>query len=394
MGTVIKNVKLVLPKGKIIRGTVKCDKGKLVSVSEGEILSSVEDRVIDGMDLYLSPGFIDLHTHGAGGYDFMDGTVEALLKSAEMHAKHGTTSLLPTTLTSTNEELYSMFEIYKTAKSCNRIGASFMGLHLEGPYFSFNQRGAQDPKYLKYPSPEEYMRILDASDDIVRWSLAPELDGALDMGRELCRRKILPSIAHTDAIYEETIKAYQVGFRHITHLYSGMSTITRRNAFRYAGVIEATYMLDDMTVEIIADGVHLPKSLLQYVYKFKGPERIALVTDSMRGAGMPDGPSILGSVKEGQPVIVEDGVAKLLDRTAFAGSVATADRLVRTMIQVAEVPLTDAVRMMTETPARIIGIDHKKGAISVGMDADLVLFDDNINIRMTIVEGNIVYNVL
>ena len=214
------------------------------------------------------------------------------------------------------------------------------------------------------------------------------------MGRELCRRKILPSIAHTDAIYEETIKAYQVGFRHITHLYSGMSTIIRRNAFRYAGVLEAAYMLDDMTVEIIADGVHLPKSLLQYVYKFKGPERIALITDSMRGAGMPDGPSILGSVKDGQPVIVEDGVAKLLDRTAFAGSVATADRLVRTMIQVAEVPLTDAVRMMTETPARIIGIDHKKGAISVGMDADLVLFDDNINICVTIVEGNIVYNVL
>ena len=394
MGTVIKNVKLVLPKGKIIRGTIKWDKGKIVSVSEGEILSSVEDQVIDGMDLYLSPGFIDLHTHGGGGYDFMDGTVEAFLKSAEMHAKHGTTSLLPTTLTSTNEELYLMFEIYKIAKSCNHIGASFVGLHLEGPYFSFNQRGAQDPKYLKKPSPEEYIKILDASDDIVRWSLAPELDGALDMGRELCRRKILPSIAHTDAIYEETIKAYQVGFRHITHLYSGMSTIIRRNAFRYAGVLEAAYILDDMTVEIIADGVHLPKSLLQYVYKFKGPERIALITDSMRGAGMPDGPSILGSVKDGQPVIVEDGVAKLLDRTAFAGSVATADRLVRTMIQVAEVPLTDAVRMMTETPARIIGIDHKKGAISVGMDADLVLFDDNINICMTIVEGNIVYNVL
>ena len=171
-----------------------------------------------------------------------------------------------------------------------------------------------------------------------------------------------------------------------------MSTITRRNAFRYAGVVEAAYMVDDMTVEIIADGVHLPKSLLQFVYKFKGPDKIALITDSMRGAGMPDGPSILGSVKDGQSVIIEDGVAKLPDRSAFAGSVATADRLVRTMIQVAEVPLVDAIKMMTETPAKIIGIDRDKGKISIGMDADLVLFDKNINIKMTIVNGSVVYN--
>ena len=186
--------------------------------------------------------------------------------------------------------------------------------------------------------------------------------------------------------------AYQAGFSHVTHLYSCMSSITRRNAYRYAGAIEAAYMIDDMTVEIIADGVHLPKSLLQFVYKFKGADRIALVTDSMRGAGMPDGPSILGSLKRGQPVIIEDGVAKLPDRSAFAGSVATADRLVRTMVQVAGVPLPDAVKMMTATPARIIGVNDRKGRIEIGLDADLVLFDKEIDIKMTIVNGRIVYN--
>jgi N-acetylglucosamine-6-phosphate deacetylase len=146
-----------------------------------------------------------------------------------------------------------------------------------------------------------------------------------------------------------------------------------------------------MTVEIIADGVHLPKSLLQFVYKFKGPDKTALCTDSMRGAGMPDGESILGSLEKGQKVIIEDGVAKLPDRTAFAGSVATADRLVRTMVDIAEVPLLDAVKMMTLTPAKIMKIDKKKGSISKGKDADLVIFDKNIRVLTTIIEGNVIY---
>ena len=266
-----------------------------------------------------------------------------------------------------------------------------MGLHLEGPYFAYNQRGAQDPKYLRNPEPEEYNKILSESDDIVRWSLAPELPGAFDFGKVLTSKNILTSIAHSDAIYEEVLDAFNAGFTHVTHLYSAMSTVTRRNAFRYAGVLEAAYLIDDMTVEVIADGVHLPKSLLQFVYKFKGSEKTALCTDSMRGAGMPDGESILGSLEKGQRVIIEDGVAKLPDRTAFAGSVATTDRLVRTMVNVAEVPLIEAVKMMTLTPARIMKIDQQKGSVRKGKDADLVVFDNNINVSYTILEGNVIY---
>lgn len=389
---IIKNGKIIFPDEIKENLTLVCENGKITRISNpGEVVPETGDKVIDAQNRYVSPGFIDIHTHGGGGHDFMDGTVEAYLGAAETHAKHGTTALLPTTLTSTFEELMKTFSIYKEAVKKNKKGAKFLGLHLEGPYFAYNQRGAQDPKYLRNPEPEEYNKILAASDDIVRWSLAPELPGALDFGKVLASKNILPSIAHSDAIYEEVLDAYHAGFTHVTHLYSAMSSVTRRNAFRYAGVLEAAYLIDDMTVEIIADGVHLPKSLLQFVYKFKGPDKTALCTDSMRGAGMPDGESILGSLDKGQKVIIEDGVAKLPDRTAFAGSVATTDRLVRNMVDLAEVPLAEAVRMMTLIPARIMHIDRQKGSVKEGKDADFVIFDHHINVSYTILEGNVIY---
>ena len=389
---IIKNGKVIFPDRIEENKTLVIENGKLVSIIDGETPNFSEGyKVIDAKGKYVSSGFIDIHTHGGGGHDFMDGTVEAFLGAAEMHAKHGTTALLPTTLTSTVEELIKMFDTYKEANNQNKKGAKFLGLHLEGPYFAYNQRGAQDPKYLRNPEPEEYNKIMAASDDIVRWSLAPELPGALEFGQVLAGKNILTAVAHSDAIYEEVVDAFNSGFTLSTHLYSGMSTITRRNAYRYAGVVEASYLIDGMDVEIIADGVHLPKSLLQFVYKFKGSDRIALCTDSMRGAGMPDGESILGSLEKGQKVIIEDGVAKLPDRTAFAGSVATTDRLVRTMVLVAEVSLVEAVKMMTLTPARIMKLDNSKGSITIGKDADFVIFDDNINVSHTILEGDVIY---
>ena len=389
---IIKGARLIFERGICEGLDLICDKssGKIVSICpEASVLEG--DELLDAGGAYLSAGFIDIHLHGGGGYDFMDGTQEAFLGAARMHATHGTTAMIPTTLTCTDDELLRTFEVFRKAKSNNADGARLLGLHLEGPYFSPAQSGAQDPSYLKKPSPESYLPILDASQDILRWSVAPELDGALELGDELSKRGILASIAHTDAVYEQVVEASRHGYSHFTHLYCAMSSVTRRNAFRRAGAVEAAYLLDDATVEIIADGVHLPAPLLQFVYRFKGPDKIALCTDSMRAAGMPDGEYLLGSLEKGQTVIVEDGVAKLPDRSAFAGSVATTDRLVRTMVRMAGAPLEDAVKMMTLTPARIMNLDSVMGSLEPGKNADLVIFDKDINILYTIIAAKTVY---
>ena len=250
-----------------------------------------------------------------------------------------------------------------------------------------NQRGAQDPRYIRDPDPEEYLEILEHSQSIRRWSAAPERKGAIEFGRILCEKGILPSMAHTDAIYEEALEAFENGYTLLTHFYSAMSGVTRKNAFRYAGVIEAGYLHDELDVEIIADGVHLPPPLLKLIYKIKGPDRIALITDAMRGAGMPQGESTLGRRSDGLKVIIEDGVAKLPDRSSFAGSVATADRLVRVMRDMGGVPLTDVIRMITHTPARIMKLDGRIGTLAPGMDADIVIFDEQIQVSRTILKG-------
>lgn len=386
----IYNGKVIVPEKIIPLGAVLVTDGRITAISEGDL--AVTDAIeIDAKGQYISPGFIDIHIHGGGGYDFMDGTTEAFLKIAQLHAKHGTTAMLPTTLTSEKEDLLLTLNAYNEANKTNTSGAAFIGMHLEGPYFAMSQRGAQDPKYIRNPDPAEYKEILKNYSSIKRWSAAPELIGAIEFGKYITSKGILAAIAHTDAVYEEVLEAFHNGYTLATHFYSAMSGVTRRNAFRYAGVIESAYLLDKMDVEIIADGVHLPEPLLKLIYKIKGPTHTALITDAMRAAGMPEGESILGGLKNGLRVMVEDGVAKLPDRTAFAGSVATADRLVRTMINTAGVSLQDTIQMITETPARIMGIQDTKGSLVVGKDADILIFDNDIVINMTMVNGKIVY---
>jgi N-acetylglucosamine-6-phosphate deacetylase len=386
----IINGQIITPNGLLKGGNILIADGKIIEISDDNI--DVQDASeVDAGGQYVSPGFIDIHLHGGGGHDFMDNTVEAFLGIARLHARHGTTAMLPTTLSCEKTDLLQTLKIYDEANKLNTTGSQFIGIHIEGPYFAMNQRGAQDPRYIRSPDPAEYKEILSASKAIKRWSAAPELKGATEFGRYMVSHGVLPAIAHTDAIYEEVIEAFNGGYTLATHFYSAMSGVTRRNAFRYAGVIESAYLIDEMDVEIIADGIHLPAPLLKLVYKIKGPQKTALITDAMRAAGMPPGESILGSLKDGIKVIVEDNVAKMPDRNSFAGSVATFDRLVRNMVKLAEVPLIEAVRMATETPARIMKINDKKGSLAVGKDADIVIFDENIHIETTIVNGEIVY---
>lgn len=386
----IFNGKIIIPNGIIDNGTLLIKDGLIYGIStlNPEVEGAEE---IDAGGNYVSAGFIDLHVHGGGGHDFMDNTVEAFLGVAETHVKYGTTAMYPTTLSSTKQDILDTIATYQLAHEKNVKGAQFLGLHLEGPYFSLNQCGAQDPKYIRDPDPEEYQDILSDNKVVKRWSAAPELKGAIEFSRYLLSKNILPALAHTDAVYEEVLEGYINGYTLATHLYSGMSGVTRRNAYRYAGVVESAFLIDGMSVEVIADGIHLPAPLLKLIYKIKGAAKIALITDAMRAAGMPAGESILGGLKNGLKVIVEDGVAKLPDRSAFAGSVTTADCLVRNMVNLAQVPLAEAVIMITETPAHIMGVSQHKGSLVIGKDADVVIFNSNIEIKKTIIKGKVVY---
>jgi N-acetylglucosamine-6-phosphate deacetylase len=386
----IINGNIITPTHIIKNGTLLINDNKIELISKVDVDTS-DYQIIDARGNYVSPGFIDIHIHGGGGHDFMDGTEEAYLKIAEIHATYGTTAMAPTTLTCAKEDLLKAVDLYKSANAKNTKGAQFIGLHLEGPYFALNQSGAQDPRYIRNPDIEEYKEIIAHGDVIKRWSVAPELPGAVEMGKYLTSNGIIAAIAHTDAIYEEVVVAVENGYSLATHLYSAMSGVTRRNTYRYAGVIESALLMDEMDVEIIADGIHLPAPLLKLVYKVKGAERTALITDAMRGAGMPEGESILGNKYTGLKVIIENGVAIMADRSSFAGSVATTDRLVRTMVQIADVSLLEAVKMISQTPAKIMGIEASKGSLVVGKDADILIFDKNINIKITMINGNVVY---
>ena len=382
---------IVLPD-RIIAGSVTADDGKISGIYSGIPDEKVtrQYELVDCGGQYLAPGFIDIHTHGAGGHDFMDGSEEALIGACKEHLKHGTTSICPTTLTGTNEELFRFFAIYRKVKAEWKDGPNFLGIHLEGPFFSPAQAGAQDPAYLQLPKPENYLPILDAGgEDIVRMSVAVELDGAMQLGDELARRGILAAIGHSDANYDQVREALGHGYSHVTHLYSGMSSLHRVGPYRVLGVVESSYAFDELSVEIIADGKHLPAELLKLIVKCKDNDKICLITDSMRGAGLPEGQHAkLGSLANGQDAIIRDGVAMMPNFKAFAGSVCTTDRCVRTMHQQAGLSIEKAVKMMTLNPARLIGVDNRKGSIEKAKAADFVLFDEDVRVSAVYIGGS------
>lgn len=383
----------VVDGGKIIKGSPLYVDNGIIKEMPPDIDENTD--IIDGYhELFLSPGFIDIHTHGGGGFDFMDADPLEYNAIARFHSTHGTTALYATTISASREELLMSVRAFKKAKMYGG-GAALLGIHLEGPYLAMSQKGAMDPDYIRDPIPEEYMELCEISDDIKRITLAPELVGSIELCTYLKGHGIIASIGHTDAVCSDVIRAFnEGGCRLMTHLYSAMSMTRRIGINRFGGAVEAAYLLDDMYVEIIADGIHLPAELLKLIYKVKGDNRIALITDSMRGAGMEQGTeAILGSRKNGKIALIEDGVAKLPDRTAFAGSIATTDRLIRTMIHIAGVPLASAIKMMTEIPARAMSIYEQRGSLDKGKIADIVVFDKNINIVMTIAEGEIIHNI-
>ena len=375
------NARILTPQGWLKDGSVLIRDGKILEVTNCD-LAVIGATLIDAKGMYVLPGGVDLHVHGGGGSDFMECTEEAFRKAVKTHMRYGTTSIFPTLSSST----VPMIE--QASETCTRLMAEenspILGLHLEGHYLNMAMAGGQIPENIKNPDPNEYIPIVEKWECIKRWDAAPELPGAIQFGKYIKAKGILASVAHTQAEFEDMRTAYEAGYTHATHFYNAMPGFHKRREYKYEGTVESIYLLDDMTVEVVADGIHVPPTILRLVYKIKGVERTCLITDALACAAS-------DSKEAFDPrVIIEDGVCKLSDRSALAGSIATMDRLIRTMVQKADVPLADAVRMASETPARIMGVYDRKGSLQKGKDADIIVMDDELKIRAVWAMGQLI----
>ena len=361
----IKNCNIIY-LDKIEKGSVLIENGKIKEINP----SNVNDtEVIDAEGLYLSPGFIDVHIHGAGGCDTMDGTVESINTIAKTIVEHGTTSFTPTTMTVAAEDIRKSMKVIKKLKEEGTEGANVLGAHLEGPFISPKAIGAQNPNFLLAPSVENYNKIVgDYGDAVVSITMAPEVEGAKELIKYLSDNGVTVSMGHTKATYDEAIEGIKCGACHSTHLYNAMTPFTHREP----GVVGATFDTD-ITTETISDGIHISYPALRTAYKQKGTDKVLLVSDAMEACGMPDGQYSLG----GQDVIVKNGAARLLDGT-LAGSVLTLDKAVKNIYSNSNYPLNEVVRMATYNGAKHCHVEDHKGLIKEGYDADLILFNEDI----------------
>ena len=381
MLTQIINGVILTPQGWLRDGSVLISDGKILEVTNCD-LAVIGAKLIDARGMYIVPGGVEIHAHGGGGRDFMEGTEEAFRAAVAAHMRYGTTSIFPTLSSSTIPMIRAAAAT--TEKLMAEKNSPVLGLHLEGHYFNMKMAGGQLPENIKNPDPEEYIPLLEETHCIKRWDAAPELPGAMQFGKYITSKGVLASVGHTQAEYEDISTAFEAGYKHATHFYNAMPGFHKRREYKYEGTVESIYLIDPMTVEVVADGIHVPPTILRLVYKIKGVERTCLITDALACAAS-------DSQTAFDPrVIIEDGVCKLADRSALAGSIATWDRLIRTMVQKAEVPLEDAIRMGSETPARIMGVYDRKGSLQRGKDADIVLLDKELQVLDVWSMGNLV----
>ncbi|WP_297438011.1 N-acetylglucosamine-6-phosphate deacetylase [uncultured Clostridium sp.] len=374
----IKNCKIVY-LDRVEEGSVLIKDGKIAKINPTNIS---EENIIDAKGLYLAPGFIDVHIHGAGGHDTMDGTFEAINEIAKVIVQRGTTSFTPTTMTVAAEDIVKSMKVIKEAKENGTDGANVLGAHLEGPFISLSAIGAQNPNFLIPPSIENFNKIVgDYEDAVVSLTLAPEVDGAKELIKYLAGRNIVAAIGHTKATYEEAMEGIKCGCSHATHLFNAMSGFTHRTPGTVGAIFDT-----DITTETISDGIHIAYPSLRTAYKIKGTDKTLLVTDAMMACCMPDGEYSLG----GQPVIVKDGAARLLNGS-LAGSILTLDNAVRNVWQNTDFPLNEVVNMASYNPAKHCKVDDRKGQIKEGFDADFLLFDEEIRIKSVYVNGKLVH---
>jgi N-acetylglucosamine-6-phosphate deacetylase len=374
---------------RIVRdGQLRIEGGLIAEVAEGAISRREGEEVIALDGLYVAPGFIDLHIHGALGRDAMEGNAEAFETICRHHAAGGTTGLCLTTIAAPIEGLLGVIDAAREYRRGEPSGARVLGVHIEGPYFSPEKRGAHLPEMIRNPEPAEWRRLLEHADVITQMTLAPELPGALALIEALTERGIIASVGHSNAWDEEVAAAFAHGLRHATHTYNCMSTSRRRGPYRTAGVLEYVLSEPEILCEAIADGRHVSPTLLHLLCRAKGVDGIALITDATAGAGLPEESSfMLGETA----CVVRDEVALTADGAALAGSTSSMIRGVRNMIEMCELSLLEAVQMASLNPARALGLEQRKGRIAPGADADLVVLTPDLAVRETWVGGRAVY---
>lgn len=379
----LTNGRILTPEGWKKGGSVVVEGNRIAEVSDGEGL--IEGAtLIDAHGGNIVPGGIDLHIHGGGGRDFQEGTIDAFRTAIKAHMLHGTTSIYPTLSSSSLKMI--MRAVRTTEQLMSEPDTPVLGLHLEGPYFNPEMAGGQLPEYITPPMPADYHHVLTSTKCVKRWDEAPELPGTEAFGRYCTEHGVMAAIAHTKAEYADVKKAWDCGFRHATHFYNAMTGFHKVREYKHEGTVESIYAIPEMTVEVITDGIHVPPAILKMIFLVKGVERTALITDALAV-------SVSSSNKAFDPrVIIEDGVCKLADHSALAGSIATMERLVRTAIHKGEVSMEDAVRMSSETPARIMGVQDRKGTLRKGLDADIVIYDNDVKLKFVMQMGHVVRN--
>ncbi|MDD2961456.1 MAG: N-acetylglucosamine-6-phosphate deacetylase [Muribaculaceae bacterium] len=379
MITQIHNAHILTHSGWIQDGSIIINGNKIAEIINNSRIIEHADKVIDAKGMHVVPGGVEIHVHGGGGRDFMEGSEDAFRTAAAAHMKYGTTSIFPTLSSST----IPMIEA--AAQTCTKLmdepDSPILGLHLEGHYLNINMAGGQIPENIKNPDPKEYIPLVENYNCIKRWDAAPELPGALEFAKYITSKAILASVAHTSAGFNDIYAGYKAGFSHATHFYNAMPGFHKYHEFKHEGTVESIYLIDDMTVEMIGDGIHVPPVILKLIHKTKGVEKTCLITDALACAAS-------DSTTAFDPrVIIEDGVCKLADRSALAGSIATMDRLIRTVVNEACIPLEDAVRMASETPSKIMGVYDRKGSLHKGKDADIMILNDELNLEGVIAMG-------
>ncbi len=382
----LTNGRIVLPD-RVVAGQALLVEGERILgfAGPGEIGDATQ---LDVQGRYITPGLVDIHTHGGWGHTYNEPELEAYRILTEQSARKGVTSVVATTAGASIPSLVSCLNACREWMSQPRPGAQILGMHMESPYINLVQKGAQDPNNVRRPDDGSADAFLEHADVIRIFMLAPELPGAIDLVRRAAGLGIIVSAGHSMAKDEELRRAMDAGLSHITHIWSAMSMTVREGPWRKPGIVESALLFDGLTVEMISDNRHLPPNLMKLAYKCVGPDRLMAVSDATSGAGLPDGSRFRMGELEYE---VADGVGMLFDRTAFAGSSTLLNQMVPILVREAGIPLHEAVRMTTLTPARTIGVSERKGSLRPGKDADIAVFDEDFTPWRTMIGGRWVY---